>query len=327
MQLTGGPITLFEHIQGSFSIESGHCRRLASAPLLHCIRMQVFKAALRLSSLLALLMLLTSACLVRRRTVVPAGKSVNQPLLKATKEELIARVHALADPLHSFQMKVDLSPSVGSLYGGQVTDYPTIAGIILFRRAADIRVIGLDPVVHSTAFDMLSMGNDFRVSIPAKNQFIEGLDNLPANSPNKLENLRPSAFRTSLLIAAPDPNTDITILADDTDQSKAIYILLCVHKEGDNYTLARTLYFDRHTLAIIRQKTFDSNGNITSQTHYDAWQNFAGVPFPTSIDIERPQDGYELNLKVNDLKMNDPAVTSEKFVLPQPPNSVLKVLK
>jgi hypothetical protein len=222
--------------------------------------MQVFKAATRLSSLLVLLMLLTSACLVRRRTVVQAGKAVNQPLLKATKEELISRVHALSDPLHTFQMRVDLSPSVGGLYGGQVTDYPTIAGIILFRRSADIRVIGLDPVVHSTAFDMLSMGNDFRVSIPAKNQFIEGRDDLPANSANKLENLRPSAFRTSLLIAPPDPNTDITILADDTDQSKAIYILLCVHKDGDNYILARTLYFDRHTLAIVRQKTFDSNG-------------------------------------------------------------------
>ncbi len=277
--------------------------------------------------MLVVVMLVTPACLVRRRTVVPAGKAVNQPLLKATKEELISRVHAVSDPLHSFQMKVDMAPSVGSLYGGQVTDYPTISGIILFRRPADIRVIGLDPVVHGTAFDMLSMGNTFRVSIPAKNQFIEGLDDLPATSPNKLENLRPSAFRTSLLIAPPDPNTDITILADDTDQSKAIYILMCVHRDGDNYTLARTLYFDRHTLQIVRQKTFDNNGYITSQTHYGDWHNFAGVPFPASIDIERPQDGYELNLKVIDLKMNDPAVTNEKFVLPQPPNSELKVLK
>ena len=295
--------------------------------LLHCIRMHFFRAGARLASFLLLMLLLTSACLVRRRTVVPAGKTVNQPLLKATKEELIGRVHAVADPLHSFQMKVDMAPSVGSLYGGQVTDYPTITGIVLFQRASDIRVIGLDPVVHGTAFDMLSMGNEFRVSIPSKNQFIEGLDNLPANSPNKLENLRPSAFRTSLLIAPPDPNTDITILADDTDETKAIYILMCIHRDGDNYVLARNLYFDRHDLSIMRQKTFDNNGYITSQTRYSGWQKFAGVPFPTSIDIERPQDGYELNLKVTDMKMNDPVVTADKFVLAQPANSVLKVLK
>jgi hypothetical protein len=288
--------------------------------------MEVFKARPGLASLLVVALVLSSACLVRRRTVGQPGKRVNQPLLKATKEELINRVHAVADPLHSFQMKVDMAPSVGSLYGGQVTDYPTIAGIVIFRRATDIRVIGLDPVVHGTAFDMLSMGNEFKVSIPAKSQFIEGRDDLPANSPNKLENLRPSAFRTSLLIAPPDPN-DITVLADDTDETKAVYILLSLHRDGDNYTLVRNLYFDRHTLAIIRQKTFDAEGYITSQTHYADWQTFAGVPFPTSIDIQRPQDGYELNLKVTDVKMNGPEVTPEKFVLIQPPNATVKVLR
>src|SRR5947209_7843731 len=100
--------------------------------------MQVLKARHRLASVIALVALLSSGCLVRRRTVAPPGKTTNQPLLKATKEELIQRVHAVADPLHSFQMKVDMSPSIGSLYGGQVTDYPTISGIIIFRRPADI---------------------------------------------------------------------------------------------------------------------------------------------------------------------------------------------
>ena len=258
--------------------------------------------------------------------MVPAGKSVNQPLLTATKEELIQKVHALTDPLRSFQLKVDMSPSVGSLYGGQVTDYPTITGIVLFVRPNDIRVIGLDPVVHGTAFDMVSVGNTFRVSIPPKNQFIEGRDDLPANSPNKLENLRPSAFLASLLIEPPAAG-EITLLADDTDETKSVYILLCIHREGDMYTLSRTLYFDRHDLSIVRQKTFDAKGYITSQTRYGGWQNFSGVPFPTSIDIQRPQDGYELNLKETDMKMNTPGVTSEKFVLPVPPNAQLKVLK
>lgn len=293
--------------------------------------MHVSKARHRLASFLILIelvsiALLSSSCLVRRRTVIPAGKSVNQPLLTATKDQLIQKVHAISDPLHSFQMKVDMSPSVGSLYGGQVTDYPTISGIVLFLRPNDIRVIGLDPVVHGTAFDMVSVGMNFRVSIPPKNQFIEGRDDLPANSPNKLENLRPSAFLTSLLIEPPAAD-EITLLADDTDETKSVYILLCIHHEGDVYTLSRTLYFDRHDLSIIRQKTFDSKGYITSQTHYSGWQNFSGVSFPTSIDIQRPQDGYELNLKETDMKVNTPEVTPEKFVLPVPPNAQLKVLQ
>jgi len=293
--------------------------------------MQVFKARLRLASFVVLielvpLVLLCSSCLVRHRTVVPAGKKANQPSLKATKQELIDRIHAVSDPLHSFQMKVDMSPSVGNLYGGQVTDYPTISGIVFYRRPSDIRVIGLDPVVHGTAFDMLSMGNDFKVSIPPKSQFIEGTDDLPASSPNKLENLRPSAFRTALLINPPDPD-NITLLEDDTDETKSVYILMFIHRDGDTYTPVRNLYFDRLTLAITRQKTFDAAGYITSQTRYSDWQKYAGVPFPGTIDIQRPQDGYELVLKVTDMKMNGPEVTADKFVLPQPPNTQVKVLK
>jgi hypothetical protein len=293
--------------------------------------MHVFKARLRLASFgvlieLVLVALLCSACLVRRRTVVPAGKRVNQPLLKATKQELLDRVHAVADPLHSFQMKVDMSPSVGNLYDGQVTDYPTISGIVFYRRPSDIRVIGLDPVVHGTAFDMLSMGDDFKVSIPPKNQFIEGRDDSPANSPNKLENLRPSAFRTALLINPPDPS-NITLIEDDTDETKSVYILMFIHRDGDTYTPVRNLYFDRQNLSIVRQKTFDAAGYITSQTRYSDWQRYAGVPFPGTIDIQRPQDGYELVLKVTDMKMNGPEASADKFNLAQPPNAQVKILK
>jgi hypothetical protein len=293
--------------------------------------MHVFKARLRLASFvvlieLVLVALLCSACLVRRRTVVPAGKRVNQPLLKATKQELLDRVHAVADPLHSFQMKVDMSPSVGNLYDGQVTDYPTISGIVFYRRPSDIRVIGLDPVVHGTAFDMLSLGDDFKVSIPPKNQFIEGRDDSPANSPNKLENLRPSAFRTALLINPPDPS-NITLIEDDTDETKSVYILMFIHRDGDTYTPVRNLYFDRQNLSIVRQKTFDAAGYITSQTRYSDWQRYAGVPFPGTIDIQRPQDGYELVLKVTDMKMNGPEASADKFNLAQPQNAQVKILK
>jgi hypothetical protein len=140
----------------------------------------------------------STSCLVRTRTVAPPGKTANRPLLKATKDELIQRIHSVSDPIQSFTMKIDMAPSIGNLYGGKVTDYPEISGYILYRKPDEIRVIGLDPVVHSTAFDMLSKGNEFRVLIPSRNQFIEGLNDAPANSPNKLENLRPVAFLTSL---------------------------------------------------------------------------------------------------------------------------------
>jgi hypothetical protein len=272
--------------------------------------------------------LVSSSCLVRTRTVAPAGsKTVNQPLLKASKQDLLRKVETISQRITSFQMRVDMSPSVGALYGGQVTDYPTITGVVIFKRPDDIRVVGLDPVVHGTAFDMVSMGNDFRVSIPPKSEFVEGHNDTPANSANKLENLRPDAFRTALIVEPPDPKTEIIILADDTNETKAVYILHCIKHEGDEYRIIRNLYFDRHTLALSRQKTFDADGYIKSDTKYSDWKEYSGISFPSSVDIQRPQDGYELLLKVTDMKMNPGEITAQKFVLEQPANSQLKVLK
>ncbi len=272
------------------------------------------------------LCIFSSGCLVRRRVVAPQGARVPKPLLSATKEELIEKIHQVSDPIQSFTIKTDMSPSIGSLYGGQVTDYPTISGFILFLKPDDIRVVGLDPVIHSTAFDMVSTGNDFRVSIPAKSQFIEGRNDAPASSKNKLENLRPAAFLTALLISPPDPNQEISFVEDDTNETKAVYILMMIGHNGGQYYPVRNVYFDRYTLQIARQKTFDTGGNILSETRYSEWAVHNGISFPSTIDIQRPKDGYEVVLNVTDIKINAGNITPAKFVLNQPTGSQLKVL-
>lgn len=289
---------------------------------MRCRSRKVCLAALLFLSVIAL-----PSCLVRHRVVAPPGKHENRPLLTATKEQLIQEIQATFDPIQSFAAKVDMAPSVGSLYGGQVTDYATITAFILFQRPDSIRVIGQDPVIHSTLFDMVSVGNDFRVSIPPKNLFLVGENSAPATSQNKLENLRPVAFLTSLIINPPDPQKDVTLMEDDTDQSKAVYILLIVQRQQDQLRLVRAVYFDRYTLQIERQKTFDGSGTTTSQTIYSDWKNYGGVEFPSSIDIQRPRDGYEVVLSVLNMKINTVEVAPAKFVLNQPPGAHVRELK
>ena len=276
--------------------------------------------------LLVFASLFSSACLVRHRVVAPPGKTEHRPLLTADKAELIRRLHAIADPVQTFTMKVDMAPSVGNLRGGTVSDYPTISGYVLFRQPDLIRVIGLDPVVHGTAFDMLSTGKNFVVSIPSRNEFIEGSNDAPANSPNKLENLRPEAFFGALMIRPPaDPN--LTLFQDDTDETKANYVLLVLRREGNEFKLERSVYFDRYSLDVTRQVTYDSAGNIKGDTKYQNWKVYGGIQFPSIIDMERPIDGYELVLTVTDLKINAPEVTADRFILNQPPNAKVRVLK
>ncbi|HLX43254.1 MAG TPA: hypothetical protein VKR43_07460 [Bryobacteraceae bacterium] len=271
---------------------------------------------------LACAAILSSAgCFVRKRVVVPQGQPANRPVLTATKDELLARIRRASGPIQNFSMKADMSPSVGSVNGGELTDYATIRAYILFRRPRWIRVLGLDPVVHSTTIlDMVSMGKEFRVFIPSRNNFILGDDAAPPNSKNKLENLRPAAFLDALVIEPPDAS-DLTVLEDDTDPTRAVYRILILRQEKGQLRLMRAVSFSRYTLEIIRQRTFDATGAIVSETQYSDWKEYGGISYASNITIRRPQDGYEVAIAVVELKFNAPDVTPDKFVLEQPAGS------
>ena len=270
---------------------------------------------------------LMPGCFVRRRHVAaPAAALPNRPLLTATKNELVQRLHEIYDPIQSFLMRADLSPSVTNPSQRAVTDYATISAFVLFRKPDEIRVIGQDPVLHATIFDMVSMGNEFRVNIPPKNRFIVGKDDVPGTSSNKLENLRPTAFLAALLIQPPDPATGITLLEASTEGKDPVYILLIAQRNQNQFRLVRNIYFDRYTLQVTRQRAFDPAGNIISETKYSEWKPYQGIPFPCEIEIQRPQDNYEVQLTVGTMDMNGPQVTPEKFVLNQPEGTDLQQL-
>jgi len=270
---------------------------------------------------------LAPACLVRRHVIPTGGNRQNLPLMNATKEELIARIHQISDPIDSFLIRADLSPSVVNPSKRVVTEYATIGAYILFRRPNDLRIIGQEPVMSTTILDMASTGNEFHVYLPTKNRFLVGQSDVPGTSKNVLENLRPSAFLNSLLIAPPDPETSVTLLEDDTDNTKAIYILLILDRQRGRLLPGRNVYFDRYSLQIIEQKAFDPLGAIISDTKYSNWKRYGNVEFPSGIDIRRPRENYEVQLTVLSVKINAAAnVTPEKFVLRQPEGTKLEQL-
>ncbi len=221
-----------------------------------------------------------------------------------------------------------MTPSVGSVYKGAITEYRVadVLAYILFRKPDEVRIIGKTPVVRSTAFDMASNGTEFHMYLPTKNRFVEGRNDLPPTSQNKLENLRPAAFATSLLIRPVDPETEFCVLFDYTDEEHAFYILMIMHSvQGRDPLLARNVWFDRLSLQIVRQETFDEWARITSDTRYSKWQNYSGTPFPNTIDINRPEDGYGVLINVTKLDMNAD-IGHDRFILQQPEGTQLQVL-
>lgn len=275
---------------------------------------------------------LSGSCgfLTKTRVIHRHGRPATaaQVLLTATRADLNDRIARMYEAINSFQATVDMTPSEGSVYKGHITEIKDILAYVLYRKPSDIRIIGKTPVVRTTAFDMVSNGADFKFYLTSRNLFVQGANNAPTVSKNKIENLRPEAFFSSMLIRPADTTVEEPTLIDQTDEDDALYILHFLRKGPDGHLLpviSRSVWFDRLDLSIVRQIVFDEDGAIASDTRYSKWQPYGGVLFPAHIDLNRPKDGYGVVMDVIDMKMNK-AMTDEQFVLAQPEGTQLQVI-
>jgi len=272
--------------------------------------------------------LLSVSCrLITHRTIRRNGKIATpaQILITASRDDLVARISRIYNAIQSFQATVAMTPSVGSVYKGQITEIHDVRAYVLFRKPADIRIIGQLPVVGTRAFDMVSDGHNFKFFLVSKNLFVEGSNSAPATSKNRLENLRPSAFLSSMLIRPSEP-AEHPFLEDQTDEENALYILQFIHLTPDGRPSAsRSVWFDRLDLSITRQVVYDGGGDIVSDTRYAKWQAYNGVIFPAHIDINRPKDGYGVVMDITQMQMNTP-LPDDKFVLNKPEGAQLQVI-
>src|SRR5438477_4398373 len=165
---------------------------------------------------IAVLILSISGCLVHTRTLNKRQVNTSN-LLVADLPQLAERINSEARKIHSFSATVEIATSLGGSKKGKVTDIQQIKGYILEKDPDMLHVIGLLPIVRSRAFDMVSDGKTFKLSIPSMNKFIEGpAQDSPQPSTNTLENLLPHVFFDSLLLHEIGPS-DIAVLEQCTE--------------------------------------------------------------------------------------------------------------
>src|SRR5579862_1577753 len=266
-----------------------------------------------------------SACFGRRRIITRKGAKATPVLLTADKLTLVERIARQYEIVQSFNATVDMVPALGSSEKSKITEYKDVRGYILFRKPAEIRIIGLYPVVRNKAFDMVSDGKNFRLYLPSSNRFVTGSNELIAPSAKKIENLRPQHFLEAMMIS-PVQADEKPELINFTDEDNAAYILHLSRQQPDgSLAPARSIWFNRMNLRMARQLVFDAAGNILTDARYSDWQNYDGVSFPKTVDITRPQDEYAVVLTVVKMEINR-GLSDEKFVLEQPEGTQLQVL-
>jgi hypothetical protein len=285
------------------------------------------RALIRIPVLLLCLLPL-GGCLFRSHSV--ERKISSATLKEASKEELIEAINREAAKIHTVNATVDISPAVGGSKKGKVTEYQEIRGYILVRKPSMLRMIGLFPIVRNRAFDMVSDGETFKVSIPVKNRFIIGRNDVIHPTGSALENIRPQHIFDALLLREINSDSEVAFLEAGSEQvedpktkkkvDEATYEIGVVDRDPDpkiGWYLSRRVIFSREDLLPHRQIVYDKLGNIATDAKYDDFQIYDGVNFPSTIDIWRPQEEYSIILKIVKLNLNQP-LENAKFDLPQP---------
>jgi outer membrane lipoprotein-sorting protein len=272
-----------------------------------------------------LLLLPLTGCLFRSHKV-QQPVDVVQPKT-ATQQELIDYINAQATAIQTMQATVDIDTTVGGVQKGKVTDYKEIRGYVLVRKPAMLRMIGLMPIVRNKAFDMVSDGREFKLWIPPKNRFVEGLNDVSTHNPAQpMENIRPQHIYDALLLRRIDPDNEIAVLETDTETvsdaknrkvSVAEYVIDVIHKGSHGWALSRKVIFSRTDLLPHRQLLYDTEGNVATNAAYGNYKSDSGVNFPWQIEIARPQEEYDITLNIVKLELNQP-LADDKFVLEEP---------
>jgi outer membrane lipoprotein-sorting protein len=266
-----------------------------------------------------------TGCLFRTRVVERPVSTV--PLKSADQATLLAYINTQAAQIQSLQATVDIDTSVGGEKKGRITDYQQIRGYVLVRKPEKLRMIGLLPIVRTRAFDMVSDGHEFKLSIPPKNRFVIGRNDIEThNAQHPLENLRPQVIYDSLLLQPIDAQNEIAVLENDTEKvsdtkghwfEQADYVIDVVRKRGAGWFLSRKIIFSRTDLLPDRQLAYDDRGDVTTETLYRNYKPFGAQNFPSVVEIKRPEEEYKITLSIVKLTLNEP-LPDDKFVLQQP---------
>ncbi len=279
---------------------------------------------------LFLAMLPTTGCMFRTRPVEEKYSKV--PLKESTQQGLIDSINQQAESIHSLKATVDIDTSAGGMKKGHVTDYKEIRGYVLARKPDSLHMIGLMPIVRTTAFDMVSDGNEFKLWIPPKNRFVIGKNEVATpNTDQPMENIRPQNIYEALLIRRIDPDSEIAVLENgyetlhDAKGNRVLqddYELTVIQKYDKGWRLGRKIVFGRTDLQPHRQFIYSEDGTVATDAHYAQYKDFDGVSFPSRIEIYRPQEEYDITLNMLKVDINKP-LKDDQFVLQQPSGAVV----
>ena len=226
------------------------------------------------------------------------------PARTATRQELIDTIQRIA-AIESMRAIIEITLTVQSEDRVRETRYRDARGALVLRRPAWIRTNAEVPGGIAKVYDMVSDGKEFQVYVPFQNRVYRGDTDLVDVSENRFENIRPQHLLQAIML---DPIEDETrVILDIEMYGQSGYQVLHVVEDGPGSTLRiqRKYWFSRDDLKLSRLMILDGRTEVATDAWYRDWREDGGLPYPQHLRVERPQDGYEVEMEITRPGLNE----------------------
>jgi hypothetical protein len=266
---------------------------------------------------------LLSSCFPRRVPVPPP-----LPAAVMTPAELLEVLDDSSAAVETLTASGNFHVSGGALKTFEATQAEA-SGILVVERPGKIHVqVKMFGIMVA---DMVSEGNEYKMRMPTRKEFLTGLSDAPTTASEKwYENMRPRHIQDALFVNAlpyrSDPRIKYVIEQDSKDR-RSFYVIDFLEDTGSGVLQKRQrIWIDRYDKLVSRKKIFRQDGEIEADVEYVDYQTFCGVAFPRTIMMRRPLDDYELKitLATDKIRLNE-KISADKFILnPQPGDRLIQ---
>jgi len=274
------------------------------------------------------LLLLFQASCIKKTTVVPQAQRL-LPAKTATRPDLFQVLEQHSREITTLKATVGIEFSRGGAKSGVLDEYRETKGYVFVDRPSHIRVQVQLPIVLTTVAIMVSDGQQYRLSIPIKNQFAIEDVNAPISEKSSLSNLRPQIFLDGLFVDVMPYVSKTTVKALFEEAIVGVhsyYVFSFFDLAGSEPQLLEKIWIDRTDLEVSRKQIFGREGRLETDVDYLDYHREDGIPYPKTIVIHRPIEDFSVRLTLQQTTMNE-QLDAKIFELPRPEGSELVQLQ
>jgi outer membrane lipoprotein-sorting protein len=274
---------------------------------------------------LVLSLLAFSGCRIKKTIKIEVPQKVLQAKT-ASLEELLGMLQGY-EKIHSLSSSLGVTYSYGKKESGVIQEIKEQPGYILLKRPNSTNLVVQNFVSKTRELEVLSNEDDLSIYYKrnnavyvgknsAKNLTVEETGNSSRFTiPIRGGHIYEAIFPQSIQIDAPG---FLYSMEEEADAGAKYYVLSFYRESAiKRIHTVRKLWIERSSLAIARQQIYLDDGQMVSDIAYADEIEVGGFKLPRHMHIDRPLDGYSLNLEFKSWRI-DPDLPDNAFSLKLP---------